>query len=205
MIWEFAYWKEAHFRHARAIRQRQALTRWSERSSAGLEKDLIIGFFSIRKLVEPHKVSDELRDRSLHLQGYPSTGSPVNFMNWDRIDQNYDLNRPVALRKTVIWIANQVIHSFAFMPGFDSDDKLDYIFFNSDRTRRQHHFVMRVDKIIDLFEGIGANDPASMQCKLNETMGDYDFQIGRTKEHPGPASNNSMQRAALRAAADAGR
>jgi hypothetical protein len=184
MIWESAYWKEELFRHARRIRQRKVLKRWSDRSSAGLEKDLMIGFYSIRKLVEAHKVSDEIRDRSIRLQGFPWTGSPVNFVNWDRIDQKYDLDHPVALAKPSIWIANQVIHSFVFMPSFDSEGRLDSILFNSDRTRREYLFAMRVDQIVDLFEEIGANDPASMQCKLNEANGDYDVWIGPTMELP---------------------
>lgn len=201
MIWESAYWKEELFRHARRIRQRKALKRWSDRSAAGLEKDLMIGFYSIRKLFEAHKVSDEIRDRSIRLLGFPWTGSPVNFMNWDKIDQKYDLDHPVALAKTVMWIANQMIHSYVFMPSFDSEGNLDSILFNSDRTRRQHLFALRVDEIIDLFEEIGANDPASMHIKLNEATGEYDIRIGPTMEFPGPAANDGMQQTALRAAA----
>jgi hypothetical protein len=202
MIWESAYWKEELLRHARRIRRRQALT---SRSTAGLEKDLMIGFYSIRKLVEAHKVSEEIRDRPLHLQGYPWAGSPVTFMNWDRIDQKYDLEHPVGLTRTVMWLANQMIHSFAFMPCFDSRGKLDSILFNSDRTRRQHLYVMRVNEIIILFEEVSANDPASLQCTFNRQTGDYDVWIGPTMQLPGPATNNSMQRTALRAPADAER
>jgi hypothetical protein len=100
MIWESSYWKEELFWHARRIRRLQTLKRWVERSTAALEKDLMIGFYSIRKMVEAHTVSDEIRDRSLSLQGYPWTGSPVTFMNWDKIDQKYDLEHPVPVTKT---------------------------------------------------------------------------------------------------------
>ena len=70
MIWESAYWKEELLGHARRIRRRQALKRWGDCASAGLEKDVLIGFYSIRKLIEAHKVSDEIRNRCLRLQGY---------------------------------------------------------------------------------------------------------------------------------------
>jgi hypothetical protein len=65
MIWESHYWKEELFRHARRIRRLQSLKRWGNRSTAGLEKGLMIGFYSIRKLIEAHTVSDEIRDRYL--------------------------------------------------------------------------------------------------------------------------------------------
>ena len=182
MIWESAYWKEELFRHARRIRRRQILKRWVERSTAGLEKDLMIGFYSIRKLIEAHKVSEEIRDRCVCLQGYPWTGSPVTFMNWDRIDEKYDLENPVSVTKTVIWIANQMIHSFVFLPCFDSKGRLDSILFNSDRTRREHLYSMPMNDIIALFEEVGANDPASMHTHFNEKTGDYDVAIGPTME-----------------------
>jgi hypothetical protein len=73
--------------------------RWSGRSSAEVENDLMIGYYSIQKLVKAHKVSDEILDRSLRFQGYPWTGSPVNVMNWDSIDQKYDLGPDVALAR----------------------------------------------------------------------------------------------------------
>lgn len=193
MIWESAFWKEELFRHARRVQRRQTLRRWGERSTAGLEKDLMIGFYSIRKLVEAHKVSDEIRDRGVCLQGYPWTGSPVNFMNWDKIGQKYDLEHPVEVKRTVIWLASQIIHSFAFMPCFDTETRLDSILFNSDRTRRQHLYRMRVDEIIALFEEVGANHPASVRCHFNEGTGDYDVVVGPTMKLDEPASNTAMQ------------
>lgn len=180
MIWESTYWKEELFRHARRLRQRQAFKKWSERSAACLEKDLMIGFYSVRKLIEAHKVSDEIRDRRLCLQGYPWTGSAVTFMNWDRIEKKYDLEHPAPVERTVMWLTNQMIHSFAFLPCFKEDGGLDSILFNSDRTRLQHLYSMPLGEIIALFEEVGANDPASMHSHLNENTGDYDVVTGPT-------------------------
>ena len=182
MIWESTYWKEEILRHAQRIRRHQTLKRWVERSTSRLEKDLMIGFYSIRKLIEAHKVSDEIRDRSICLQGYPWTGSPITFLNWHKIDKKYDLEHPVPVNKTLIWVANQIIHSFAFLPSFDEKGRLDSILFNSDRTRRQFLYSLSVDEIIALFEEVGANDPASMRCNFNKKTGDYDVKMGTTME-----------------------
>ena len=179
MIWESVYWKEELFKHALRIRRRQTLKRWVERSTASLEKDLMIGFYSIRKLVEAHKVSDEIGDRPLKLKGYPWTGSPITFMNWDKIDKHYDLEHPITITKPLTWVANLIIHSFVFLPEFDEGGRLDAILFNSDRTRRQHLYSLSVDEIIALFEEVGSDYPATMQGQFNEKTGDYDVQMGR--------------------------
>lgn len=182
MIWTSAFWKEELFRHAGRIRRRQTLKRWSDRSAAGLEKDLMIGFYSIRKLIEAHTVSDEIRDRPLHLFAYRWTGSVVTFMDWDEIDKKYDLDHLVHVTKPVSWVAGQMIHSFAFLPSFDQEGRLDAVLFNSDRTRRKHLYGLPVDEIISLFEEVGANDPASMQGQFNESTGDFDLSMGPTMD-----------------------
>jgi hypothetical protein len=106
-------------------------------------------------------------------------------MNWDKIDEKYDLDHPVEVVRTVKWIANQMIHSFAFIPCFDPDRRLNSILFNSDLTRHQHLFVMHVDSIITLFEEVGGNDPASMEYRFNSARADYDVSIGPTIEFNG--------------------
>ncbi len=193
MIWESSYWKEELFRYARRIKRRQTLKKWTERTTAGLEKDLMVGFYSIRKLIEAHKVSDEIRDRDLRLEGYPWTESPVTFMNWHKIDQKYNLQRPITLRKSVISIANQLIHSFVFMPCFDEAGRLVSLLFNSDRTRRQHLYSVAIDDVVALFEEVAGNDPASMHCQFNEDSGDYSVSVGPTMVLDPAASNTPLQ------------
>jgi len=98
----------------------------------------MIGFYSISKLIESHKISDELLDRPVPLRCYPWTGRDVTYMNWDKIDRNYDLESPVALQQSATWIANQLIHSFVFMANCSQGGGLESILFNSDYTRREY-------------------------------------------------------------------
>jgi hypothetical protein len=68
MIWESSFWKEELFRNASRIRKRQLLKRWTERSSAGLERDVMTGFYSIRELIEAHKISDGIGSHIILLE-----------------------------------------------------------------------------------------------------------------------------------------
>lgn len=180
MIWHSVYWKEELYRHAAELKRRKHQKKWFERSTAGLEKTIMIGFYAIRKLMEAHAISDELRDQQLRLKAYRWTGSRVTFMNWHKIDQKYDLQTPIVLTKTVRWLTNQLIHSFVFMPGFDPEDRLDSLLFNSDRTRRQYLYSISIDKIVSLFEEVAANEPASMRLQFDEEEGDFNVRVGAT-------------------------
>ena len=184
MIWESAYWKEELFRNAKRLRRRKTQQRWTERSHAGLEKDVMIGFYSIRKLIESHKISDELRDRLVPLQCYPWSGKEVTYMNWDKLDRNYDLESPELLQQSVAWISNKLVHSFVFMAKCSEGGGLESILFNSDHTRRKYLYKIEIDRLINLFEEVGRNDPASFSAVFNHKTGDYDIIVGPTMEMP---------------------
>lgn len=184
MIWDSAYWKEELFRNANRLKRRQTQRKWVERSHAGLEKDVMIGFYSIRKLIEAHKISDELRDRPVPLRGYPWSGRDVTYINWDMIDRNYDLESPVSLQQSLAWIANKLVHSFVFMAMCNEGGGLVSILFNSDHTRKKYLFEISIDQLIVLFEEVGTNDPASISAVFNDKSGDYDVVVGPTMEIP---------------------
>jgi len=75
-----------------------------------------------------------------------------------------------------------MIHSFAFVPGFDVEGMLISVLFNSDRTRRQYLYSILVNEIISLLEEVGSNDPASLHCQLNLKTGNYDVKVGPTMD-----------------------
>jgi hypothetical protein len=149
-----------------------------------LEKDVMIGFYSIRKLIESHKISDELRERQIPLRGYPWTGRNVTFMSWDKIDQNYNLENPESLQQRVAWITNQLVHSFVFMAMCNESGGLESILFNSDYTRRKYLYEIGIDQLITLFEEVGTNNPASGSFVFYDKTGDYDIIVGPTMEIP---------------------
>lgn len=144
----------------------------------------MIGFYSIRKLIESHKISDNLRDRPVPLQGYPWSGKHVTYMNWDKIDRNYDLESPEPLHESVAWISNKLVHSYVFMAKCSEGGRLESILFNSDHTRRNFLYEIEIDQLIALFEEIGVNNPASSSAFYNRKTGDFDVIVGPTMEIP---------------------
>ena len=184
MIWESAPWKNDLLRLARDLDRYRIAKRWSERSSARLEKILMLGFYSIRKLVDAHKISDEIVERPFELSAYPWRGKPVTFYNWHRVDEKYDLDNPSLARRSLSFVSNQLIHSYVFMPGFDEGGGLDLLFFNSDRTRHENLFSVQVQTIAELFREVGTNYPSSSRMIFDERIGDYQVSVGPSTEDP---------------------
>ncbi|MBN1919588.1 MAG: hypothetical protein JW889_16960 [Verrucomicrobia bacterium] len=184
MIWESSFWKLDMIRRAHGLRRRLQQRRWTESSFARLEQELMLGFYSVRKLVEASKLSDNIVQRSMPLVAYPSTGSVVNIMNWHHLDRHYDFGCPHCTARDLLFVCNQVIHSYVFAPLFGENTLLSAVLFNSDRTRFDTLFSLEVTLIADLFEEIGANDPESMVMLKGRDTGLCDVKMGPTLRLP---------------------
>ena len=115
MIDKSFYWKRELFRISADLRARRKQRRWPEASFARIELNVMLGFYMIRKLVEPHKISDSLSKRQVRLPVYHPTGRRVTFRNAHRVDQLYELTHPHAEARTVAFIRDQLIHSYMFI------------------------------------------------------------------------------------------
>ena len=93
----------------------------------------MIGFYAIRKLIEANKVSLSLRKGTLDALAWPHIGTPVDQMNWHKIDQLYDLGQPKTVDLRLRFIADQIIHSFVFVPIFSEQGCPIGIAFSSER------------------------------------------------------------------------
>ena len=80
-------------RQGAALRKRVNQRRWPDRFLAKLEQNMMIGFYSIRKLLEAKKLTIDVVKRSIPATAFPWRGEPVNHLNWHNIDQLYDFER----------------------------------------------------------------------------------------------------------------
>ena len=63
MIWESQYWKDELLRTASKLNKRLNQKRWPESSMASLEKEIMIGFYIIYKLIAAHKLSNYIFEK----------------------------------------------------------------------------------------------------------------------------------------------
>jgi hypothetical protein len=124
MIWESHYWKEDLARLADCLRNRAKQRRWSERSIAKLEKELFIGFYSVRKLLEAKKLSEKEVNRLVPADSYSYTGGQlVTLLNWNsKLAEAFDFEKPKKIMLSIIFLCNQVIHSYIYKEVFDEKD-----------------------------------------------------------------------------------
>jgi len=173
VIWESFYWKESLRRNAKDLRHRARQMRWREASLARLEQTVMIGFYSVRKLIEARKLSDATIGYSVSVTVYPSKGQPVTLMNWHKLDRLYDFEMGYQESLNTLDLCNQFIHSYVFAPVHAEDGGIHSILFCSDRVRQSGLYEIELSAIIELFEHVATDYPNRATMWFDPDKGDY--------------------------------
>jgi hypothetical protein len=176
MISESHYWKDDLLRQAQQLRRRMVQKRWTEISSAHVERSVMIGFYAVRKLIEAKKLSDNVANQNLRITTHPARGEAVTQRNRVNYAELYDLNQRRTVVRSLAFLCNQVIHSYLFALSFDESCCFNGILVASDRERNQTLYFVESQQIIELFEQIGNDYPDAMRLEFDSSIQDYKIQ-----------------------------
>ncbi len=131
--------------------------------------------FAIRKLIESDKIGSDFPTWNISLIRYPRTHYDyVHYMNWHKVDKLYHLHKEEKTSKNIEELSNLLIHSFVFMPvTSEIDDCLEGFYFNSDKTKNDYLFYIKLKDFTNLIEWIAlSNVVAEIRAKdPNEKFG----------------------------------
>lgn len=134
MIHESSYWKDDLLKLANRLELRLIQTRWGDKNLYTLEKEISIGFYSIRKLIESKKVSDSLKTKDCVVMEFPYRGIPEAINTYFN-EGDYNLNKAKQSGIKLNQLCNQFIHNHHFLPFLLDGRNLIGFFFCSDHKR----------------------------------------------------------------------
>lgn len=172
MIWDSWPWKRKLARQAILLHKRKNQKRWTEVSSASVEQEIFLAAYSIRKLLDANKLSDEIESSKLQALAYEPNGHMVDIMNWHKIDQLYNLSRSSHTTISLREFCNQIIHSFVFMFSVSSDNGLEGLFFTSDRDRSSRLLYLSIDEVIAIMKHVSKDDIVQSHSKRDSATGE---------------------------------
>lgn len=164
MIYESSDWKPPLIRAARWLERAQATDRAQTRVLARVEREIFVGFYVIRKILETFNVSSSTRVLTWKLTCYkPQKGVTVDHLNRGDILKTYELDSPLSENRDLGFICNQVIHSYVFEPAMGEADTLAGVFITSDKNRSKRLYFFPTSLIIDLFRTVGSDYPSTLR------------------------------------------
>jgi hypothetical protein len=173
------YWKKSLVKQATILRYRIRQKRWTDSTFANVEQAVMVGFYSIRKLIEARDLTDFIRTQRLKIVAYAWKGKRVTRLNRFFPNELYNLKTPHPLEKDLLFLCHQVVHSYLFELSFNRARNLNGVFISSDRERNRAVYFLRIRQIIKLFEQVGNDYPTQTKFTYNPKTQDYDVQVGK--------------------------
>lgn len=156
-------WKSPLLQTARRLRRFKASSDLGDEQIAQVERDIFIGFYSVRKLFDaPGKITDKTRGLFLSISKHPNL-KPVSWRNYHKLDELYDLTTSGNESRDVRFVCGRIVHSFVFAPCMSEEGGLHGVFFNSDHDKDKCLYFISIDEVISLFAQVGNDDPRSIK------------------------------------------
>jgi hypothetical protein len=175
MAIESVYWREELSRISRLLKPSKFPKRWSERQSCTIERDVMIGFFIVRRLIELDRVGVDAKD--LMLSVFRNTPiKNITFLNKFELHENYDWDKIIEEKASVTLVANQFIHAVmsVLVRGEDRNWTEFYVF--SDYEQKKSIFRINVSQIRSAFLTVSKSWPSGTKVMTyNSRRADYDF------------------------------
>jgi len=178
MITESYYWKKPLLTGAKVIHKYMDAENITDAQFARIEREIFIGFYSIRKLLEATgKVSGETRDMKVTLKRYEKRADQpvVDWYNRSEFWELYDLDKPATEARDLLYVAHRMVHSFIFI--LSGDDDGHGAFFTSDRDKDTRLNFVSTDEIVRVFETVGNDYPSGFHAWRDETTGEMKWTV----------------------------
>lgn len=173
---ESRYWKKELLDFAKSLSNQKEIKRWSEKSQVLFEKEIIINFFIIRKLIETKKITDNLTKKKYKIKAYPKRSVKLNKINFWDIGEQYKIDKFETKPKDTKFICNQLIHSLTIF-AHRENKKWHSILMCSDFEKNNFLYEIDIKTIIEILTDFGNNYPDKFYYTYNRLKNDYDVKI----------------------------
>lgn len=175
MIHESSYWKEPLLAAADLLSEIRINEEESDDDLARIEREVLIGFYSIRKLLDTFKVSGSTKTMSFDLRCFEiETGRQVDYFNRWEVDELFDLERPLSETRDLTFLCNQFVHSFIHLFEIGESKAVEGVFVASDRARSDRLYFVSREQIVRLFRAVGNDYPTSQHYHRNVQTGQWE-------------------------------
>lgn len=157
------------------------MTRWTPRTGFHVERDLMLGMFAIRRLIESAKTSILLPTERVSLGVHPLAGHVPGIYDRWWYWEHYDMDSKRQTQLTVRELVTLFIHSFVldFYPA--SEDGPARIWVVSDRDRHKWLYSISFGQVVALFRRVGDEDLLYTEGSTHEStkrLSQHDFVDG---------------------------
>ena len=170
---ESRYWKEILQKTASELDRQKKPKPLTQRRCELTERDVILGFFVIRKLVELSRVSKLTVDFEFNVFSCPFTGRSMSPIDRHGIEKSYSLDNESAVSKKMLYVANQFIHSSLLLITVDETRNWDSFYVVSDYDKKRFIWRIPVQQIAKAFKVASKDYLESFKYEYDKKHDEY--------------------------------
>jgi hypothetical protein len=146
---------------------------WEEKICI-LEKDIIIGFMIIRRLMESKtKITRKIYEHKEKIISYPARMRNTNWVNQIDIEKNYFFDRPKYIKINIKDMCNQLLHPVILFLFCGKNNKITNLFVTSYYHKKKKLYEINVENIINIFDLVGNDEVREINYRFDQDEGDY--------------------------------
>ena len=166
-------WKEKLSQDLRSVKKRSAQKRWTSRSVVLFERELILIFSAIRKLIEAGKLTDNLLKREYDCRAYlTKDGVVIDDITKYWIHEIYDLETGFDRKCSIRFLANQFIHAYVIYPDFWISGDVTGVLVCSDWEKYNALFHISFSTLINIVNDVVADEITGIFSHRDEKTGE---------------------------------
>jgi len=158
---------------ARELVKRKKPKPLTERRCEITERDVILCFFVIRRLVELSRVSRSTIDFQFDIFSCPFNGRNMSPIDRHGIEKSYQLQNETPVSKKMLYVANQFIHSSLFLIVTDQTRNWDSFYVVSDYDKKQCIWRIPVQQIAKAFNTVAEDYLERFSFKYDRKKDEY--------------------------------
>ena len=168
MIEQDSRWRRDLLGMARRLEVRYRQKRWSDGTLWNIEKDVFVGAYIVRKLVEANRVSRPILGTHWTVTKYPIIPGTSPRNDPKTFASTYWLMKGKIEKINLKDLCNQFIHSYIFSPFVVARSMLG-IFFASDSGSRSALCYMPLVELIRMVRSVGENRPTKVKLQRQDS------------------------------------
>lgn len=94
-------------------------------------------------------------------------------MNWHRINELFEIDKPINEKLGADKLLNQIIHSYIFLISTDESGAINGFFFCSDRMRNKKLYYIGLTELEKFITIVGNDYPTKERYDYDESIEEY--------------------------------
>ena len=150
-------WKQTLEHQAKALQELMKPHRLSDATMVKLEETVVLGCYTIRRLINGFLLPDSQRNQPFPMIACPRRIHSSSQLNDDPLGIRYDLDAGRQVQHDPIFLCHQVLQNCVFEPWLNADNQLTGIYVTSDHQRKIALYGISLVDLQNLFHHLSTN------------------------------------------------